>query len=171
MPRDIIFTGKKIQLAVENATMPDGSRVSREVVLHPGAVAILPMLDAQHICLVRNERYAVGETLLEIPAGTRKPAESAEATAIRELEEETGNRAAGWRKLAEFYPSPGILSEKMDLFLATELMAGQMNLDAGERLTPEVVNWSDAVKWALDGTIRDAKSLVGILLWDRLRQG
>ena len=83
--------------------------------------------------------------------------------------EETGYHAGRWRRLAEFYPSPGILSERMFLFLAEDLTPGPVHPEPGEELEPLVVPWKEAVGWALDGTIRDAKTLVGLLLWDRLR--
>jgi ADP-ribose pyrophosphatase len=170
MTRKIVFTGKKVQLALDTVQLADGSSVEREVVVHPGAVAIIPLVDGEHVCMVRNRRHAVAETLLELPAGTRDANESPEQTAIRELEEETGYRAGRWRKLTEFYPSPGILNERLVLYVATDLKPGNTSLEPGEELTPMIISWQDAVRWSLDGTIRDAKSLVGILLWDRLRE-
>jgi ADP-ribose pyrophosphatase len=167
--RDIVFRGKKFQVAVADDPLPDGRAVRREVVLHPGAVAVLPLPDAGHVCLLRNRRFAVGEELWEIPAGTLEPPEPPDQAAARELAEETGYRAARWRKLREFYPSPGVLSERMHLYVAEELTPGPQRLEAGEQIEPHVVPWSDALGWALDGTIRDAKTLVAILLWERLR--
>lgn len=170
MPRDIVFTGRKIQLAIETSPSPAGVPVRREVVLHPGAVVVLPLLGDGRVCLLRNRRFAVGETLWELPAGTLEPPEPPEAAAARELEEEAGYRARRWRRLADFYSSPGIMTERLSLYLATDLTAGTARPDPGEEIRAEVVNWDQAVAWALDGTIRDAKSLIGILLWDRLRQ-
>jgi ADP-ribose pyrophosphatase len=169
MARRVVFTGRKIQVAIETETLADGSQVQRDVVIHPGAVAIVPIVDADHICLVRNRRLIVGEELLEIPAGTLEPGEAPDTAAVRELAEETGYSAKNWRKLAEFYPSPGVLSERTHLYLATGLSAGPMHLEAGEELVPQVVSWSDAMKWAVEGTIRDAKTLIGLLLLDRTR--
>jgi ADP-ribose pyrophosphatase len=169
MTRDIVFRGRKIQVAVERTVLPDGHTVERDVVLHPGAVAILPLVDAGHVCLLRNRRPIVGETLLEIPAGTLEPGEVPEHAAVRELAEETGYQAGKWRRLTTFYPSPGILSERTHLFLAEQLNPGPAHLERDEELTPEVVAWPQALAWALDGTIRDAKTLVAVLLWERLR--
>jgi ADP-ribose pyrophosphatase len=171
MSRQIVFRGRKFEVAVEPVVLPDGQAVRREVVLHRGAVALLALPDPEHVCLLRNQRYAVSETLLEVPAGTLEPGEEPERAAVRELAEETGYRAGRWRKLAEFYPSPGVLSEKMYLFLAEDLTPGPMQAEPGEQLEPQVVAWRDAVAWCLDGTIRDAKTLVAVLLWDRLRGG
>jgi ADP-ribose pyrophosphatase len=167
--RQIIYRGRKIQVAVDTTVLSDGDTVTRDVVLHPGAVAILPLVARDHVCLVRNQRPNVGETLVEIPAGTLEPPEPPEAAAVRELAEETGYQAARWRKLAEFFPSPGVLSERTHLFLAEDLTPGPQNLEKDEDLVPLVVGWSEAVSWALNGTIHDAKTLVAILLWDRLR--
>jgi ADP-ribose pyrophosphatase len=167
--RQIIYQGRKIQVAIDTEVLPDGQAVRRDVVLHPGAVAILPLLDAERLCLVRNRRPIVNETLLEVPAGTLEPGERPEAAAVRELAEETGYRAGHWRKLAEFIPSPGVLSERTHLFLAQALTPGPLQLEKDEDLQPQIVSWQHALAWALDGTIRDAKTLIALLLWDRLR--
>jgi ADP-ribose pyrophosphatase len=170
MAREIVFQGRKIEVAIDTSTLPDGRTVRRDVVLHPGAVAILPLVDPNHVCLLRNQRPIVGETLWEIPAGTLEPNEAPESAAVRELAEETGYRAGRWRKLGEFFPSPGVLSEKTRLFVAEDLTPGAMQLEADEQLEPHVVPWSQAIAWTLDGTIRDAKTLVALLWWDRLRE-
>lgn len=171
MPREVVYTGRKIRVAVETSTGPDGKPVTRDVVLHPGAVAILPLVDDGHVCLLRNVRPAAGATLLEIPAGTLEPGEPPEAAAMRELAEETGYQASEWRKLTEFYPSPGVLSELTRLYLARGLTAGTSRPEQDEELESIVVSWDEARRWCLDGTVRDAKTLVAILLWDRLHRG
>jgi ADP-ribose pyrophosphatase len=168
MAREIVFRAKKFQVALDDTPLPDGRVAPRHLVLHPGAVAILPVLDADHVCLLRNFRPAVGEALWEIPAGTLDPAEPPDQAAVRELAEETGYHAARWRKLREFYPSPGILSERMYLYVAEGLTAGPQRLEADEHIEPRVVPWRDALQWALDGTIRDAKTLVALLTWEQL---
>jgi ADP-ribose pyrophosphatase len=167
MARQLVHRGKKIQVFVETTTAADGSPVTRDIVVHPGAVAILPLVDAGHVCLLRNRRPNVGDTLVEIPAGTLEPGEAPDLAAVRELAEETGYRAATWQKLGAFYPSPGVLSERTHLYVASELTPGTMHLEKDEELMPEVVGWSQALAWALDGTIQDAKTLIAVLLWER----
>ena len=110
----------------------NGQPISREVIRHPGAVVLLPRLDDGRIVLIENHRHTVGETLLELPAGTIDPGETPEQTATRELTEETGYTAAKLEKLHEFYSCPGICDELMHLYLATELTAG-VKLRTGPR--------------------------------------
>jgi ADP-ribose pyrophosphatase len=167
MARTVVYQGRKIQVAIDEGPGAGGKVVRRDVVVHPGAVAILPILDERHVCLLRNHRPAVGETLWEIPAGTLEPGEAVERAAERELAEETGYRAGRWRKLLEFYPSPGVLSECTHLFVAEELTAGQSRPEADEDLEPHVIAWEQALAWALDGTIRDAKTLIALLFWQQ----
>jgi ADP-ribose pyrophosphatase len=169
MAREIVHRGRKIQVAVETTVDAQGRKVLRDVILHPGAVAILPLIDADHICLLRNHRSVVGETLWEIPAGTLEPGEPPDQAAVRELTEETGYTAAHWDRLGAFYPSPGVLSEITHLFVAYDLTAGQMQLEPGEEIEPQVVAWAQAQAWIRDGTIRDGKTLIALLLY--LAQG
>ena len=169
MTRNILHVGRKIKVALDTDVLPDGQTVTRDVVLHPGAVAILPLVDAGHVCLLRNYRAVVSATLWEIPAGTLEPDEPPADAAVRELEEETGYTAKRWRKLAELIPSPGVLSEVIHLFLAEELTPGPMRPEAGEDLEPHIVAWDEALAWAMNGTIRDAKTLVALFWWDRHR--
>ena|SRR5215469_8890134 len=145
----------------------DGSVHTREAARHPGAVTILPILEDGRVCLIRNYRVAVDQTLIELPAGTLEPGEAPSVTAARELEEETGYRASDVRQLAEFFMSPGILSERMVLFLARGLTPGATRLEGGELIEPFHVAWDEAMALVERGEIRDAKSLVGLLWYDR----
>src|SRR5262249_61834029 len=134
MARTVVYRGRKIQVAVDETLTPEGQTVRRDVVLHPGAVAILPVLDAGHVVLLRNHRFIMDEVLWEIPAGTLEPGEAVEHAAVRELAEETGYRAARWRKLLAFYPSPGVLSEQTHLFVAEDLTPRPMRPETEEGL-------------------------------------
>ncbi len=145
----------------------DGQPHTREIVHHPGSVAILPILDDGRICLIRNYRVAVGKTLIEVPAGTLEPGEDPAETAHRELIEETGYRARSIEKLREFSMSPGILNERMHLYLALGLAEGPTAREAGERIENLVVAWEEALRMADDGTIEDAKTLVALFDYDR----
>lgn len=149
---------------------PDGAEHIKETIQHPGAVAILPLLDDGRVCLIHNYRIAVGKTLIELPAGTLEPGEDPAATAGRELIEETGYRAKRLEKLCEFSMSPGILNEQMHLYAAHGLTAGPTAREAGETIENLVVAWDEAMQMVFDGTIEDAKTLVGLLYYDRMRQ-
>jgi ADP-ribose pyrophosphatase len=169
MTRQIVHRGRKIQVALDTWVTPDGHTATRDVVLHPGAVAIIPLVDAEHVCLLRNQRPVVEETLWEIPAGTLEPNEPPESAAIRELAEETGYRAGRLEKLATIIPSPGVLNERIHLFVASELTPGKQDLEKDEDLEVKIVPIQQALGWTLDGTIQDAKTLVALLLWERVR--
>ena len=169
MPREIVHRGRKIQVVLDISEGPNGEIIRRDLIVHPGAVVILPVLDAERICLLRNFRFAIDKTLWEVPAGTLEPGEPIEQAAARELLEETGYTAKKWRSLGYLYASPGVLDEKLHLFVAEELTAGTAQPEVDEQLEPHIVNWTDALRMALDGTIKDAKTITAILLWDRLR--
>lgn len=129
------------------------------------------MVDADHVCLVYNDRYAVGETLLEVPAGTIDVGERPDETAARELTEETGYRAGKITLLRWWHVSPGVMSERTFLHLCEDLTPGPTNHQPDERLETKIVPWSDAVAMVQDGRIRDAKSMLAILFCDQLRNG
>ncbi len=170
--RRVVHTGRRIQVAVDTLTTSSGQTVARDVVLHPGAVAVLPVVDRERIVLLRNYRFVVGETLWEVPAGTCEPPEPVEETARRELEEETGYHAECWTSCGFIYASPGVLDEKLHLFIAEGLRAGPARPEPDEQLEPKVVYLSEAVAMCLDGRIKDAKTVALILRWERqLRAG
>jgi ADP-ribose pyrophosphatase len=137
---------------------PDGRSVTREVVVHPGAVVILPILDARRIVMIRNFRHTVEQELWELPAGTAEPNEPPIETARRELEEETGYRAGTMTPLTEFFTSPGVLTERMFAFVATELQPVGQRLEVGERIVAEIVELDRARTWLTNGELRDGKT-------------
>jgi ADP-ribose pyrophosphatase len=169
MPRELVHRGRKIEVHLDTTVLPDGAIIRRDVILHPGAVVILPIVDAGHVCLLRNHRFVIEETLWELPAGTLEPGEPPDLAAQRELLEETGYQAKRWRRLTSAYASPGCLSELMHIYAAEELTVGTACPEKDETLEPHVVPWDQALAWVFDGTIRDVKTIAGLLLWERLR--
>lgn len=133
--------------------------VGRDVVVHPGAVVILPILDDRRIVMIRNYRYTVEEELWELPAGTREPNETPIETARRELEEEAGYRAGTMSPFMEFYMSPGILTERMYAYVATDLTAVGQNLQGCERIVVEVVELEEARRRLMNNEFDDAKTI------------
>lgn len=166
---ELLFTARRFR--VERVPQPcaDGSIRTRDVVMHPGSVVVVPMVSADEVCLVEVVRVAVGETLVELPAGTLDRDEPPAATAARELSEETGYRAARIEPAGEFWMSPGILRERMHLFVAHDLVPGKQALEPGELIQTRVVPWAEAVAMCLDGRISDAKSVAGILITNARR--
>jgi ADP-ribose pyrophosphatase len=168
--RRILFRGRKIDLSLQPVTLRDGTVAEREVVLHRGAVALVPILDDGRVCLVRNRRYAVDRTLLEVPAGTIDPGESPDRTAERELLEETGYRAGRIRRIREWYVSPGVMNERMYLYLCEDLRPGPVRPELDEDLETVIVPWEEALAMADDGRIEDAKTLLALMICERLRR-
>jgi len=171
MAREIVYTGRRVSVAVDTFTAPDGTTVRRDFIMHPGAVVILPILDPEHVVLLRNHRWVVGETLWEVPAGTREPDEELESCARRELAEETGYSAARWTYLGYVYASPGVMNEQLHLFVAEGLTPGPMALEADEELEPVTVPLAEAVRMCLSGEVKDAKTITTLLLWERKQRG
>jgi ADP-ribose pyrophosphatase len=169
--RRVIYRGLKIDLALQTVTLSDGTEAQREVVVHRGAVALLPMLDGDRLCLVKNDRYSVGKTLIEVPAGTIDEGESPDSTAPRELREETGYLAGSIEKVAEWWVSPGVMSERMYLYVCQDLRPGPTEHQADETLEPVIVTWDEAIAMVSDGRIDDAKSMLAILLGQKFRRG
>lgn len=166
-----VYRGHYLDVRVDEILTPDGRRASRDIVGHPGAVAIVALDPDDRVLFVRQFRLAAGRTLLEIPAGTlnRDAAggiEDPDLAARRELEEETGYRAGSWDHLGAFWTAPGFVTELMHLYLATDLVPadeGRLQPDEGERLELERIPWREAVARAERGQIADAKSIVGLL--------
>lgn len=141
----------------------DGGALTREVVVPSDAVVILPLLDEQTVVLIRNERFAVDQTLWELPAGTLEAGEDPATCAGRELAEETGYRADTLEPLTAFYPTPGFCTELLTAFRATRLTHVGQDLDANERITPEPTPMAEALAMVRDGRIRDAKTIATLL--------
>jgi len=168
-PEELLVT-RRFRVVRHRQIGSDGRQHVKDTVQHPGAVAILPLVDDDHVCLIRNYRVAVNKTLIELPAGTLEPGEDPAATAARELIEETGYRAGRVEKLREFTMSPGILNERMHLYLARDLTPGPTALEGGEEIETFVVEWDEAMRMVFDNSIEDAKTLIGLLHYDDLRR-
>jgi ADP-ribose pyrophosphatase len=167
---ETLLDTKRFQVVKHSVVRPDGQTASVSYVLHPGSVAILPLVDDDHLCLIRNRRLTVGKTIVEVPAGTREPGEPPLESARRELEEETGYRAAKWEELVQYYASPGILSERMYVYVASDLTPGPPRREANEEIENLVVSWDEALAMIDRGEIVDGKTIVAMLLYDRRRQ-
>lgn len=158
------YSGRIVSLRVDEVEFPDGRRTTREVVEHPGAVGILPVTPEGKIVMVEQYRYAIGRTLLEIPAGTREPGEPLEETARRELLEETGYRAEAVEELARFFTSPGWANEEIVLFKAIALDGRGPMPDPDEILRVIEVDPADVPGLMRDGTIADGKTITAVSL-------
>tara|TARA_R110002049_G_scaffold72490_2_gene187196 strand:+ start:227940 stop:228458 length:519 start_codon:yes stop_codon:yes gene_type:complete len=158
----LILQGARFDVYAMQMQGDDGKSYTREVVRHPGAVVLLPLIDDDTVVMIENTRATVGETLLELPAGTREPDEPVQVTAHRELIEETGYRAGKLQLMHQFYSAPGICDELMHLYLATDLVQGDPDREATEKIVNRIVNRQQILDWMGDGKIRDAKTLVGL---------
>ena len=163
----VLFRGRVFTLKRDRVAEPSGIVVTRDMIAHPGSVVVLPLLGDGRIVLIRQYRHAVGQFLWELVAGHKEPNESAVAGARRELLEETGYTARRVRKLLEYYPSPGLLGERMDIFLAEGLTKGKAQPEEDEKISQKIVTLREAEKWVRSGKIRDGKSIAGLLYYAR----
>ena len=165
-----IYNGRIFDIRIDD--IRDGDiEYSREIVSHKGSAVIIPVFEDGTAALVKQYRHAAGEYLLEIPAGTLNEGEDPMVGAVRELEEEIGVRAAHVQKLCEFYVSPGFLTEKMHLYMATGLTEVGQKLEDDEILTIERHPFPDLLEMISDGRIRDAKTMIAVqMAAERLRR-
>lgn len=167
--RETKYTGKLFSVDVVSWKAKNDTTLSREVVRHPGAVLIVPMLNDETVVMIRNRRVAVNETLWEFPAGTAEASENAKVTAEREIIEETGYRAERMDLLGEFYTSPGFTNERMRVFTATNLTHVGQKLEPYEDIEVKTVALAKARRMAASGELRDGKSIAALLLLDLSR--
>lgn len=160
----LIYQGKIVSLRLDEVLLPDGRKARREVVEHPGAVAVLAVSDEGEAYFVRQYRQAVAEYLLEIPAGKLEPGESPADCAVRELAEEAGVKPKELRQIAVYYSSPGFASEKLFIYLATGLEPAEARQQADEDLQVLKIPFPEAVRMAREGEIADGKTLIALLL-------
>lgn len=164
-----VYEGRIVNLRVDTVALRDGNTSTREVVEYAGAVAIVPVNEKNELILVRQFRYAVGKTLLELPAGKIEPGEDHAASAGRELLEETGYEAKKLEPLISFFTTPGFTNEKIKVFVAAGLVQKNQNLDYDEFIHVELVPLEKALDMIATGEICDAKSVAGILAYKYLK--
>jgi 8-oxo-dGTP pyrophosphatase MutT (NUDIX family) len=146
-----IFSGRVIRVNVETVRLPNGHVTDLEIIHHPGGAAAVAVDRNRRVCLIRQFRHAANGWIWELPA------------VQRELSEETGFRARNWRPLGPYLSSPGVFTETVHLFLAQELEAGRSAHEAAELIEVHWMDLEEACRWALDGTIRDGKTALGLL--------
>lgn len=170
MARTSVYKGRVVDLYRDTVRFPDGSTGELELMEHKGASAVVPFLDSPstpdpRILLLRQYRYATGGSLIEVPAGIRDPADDTwEACAHRELQEETGYLASSLRYMTEIWTTPGFTNEVIRLYAAWDLEPAESNLDADEFLEVFPIRLSRAVEMALNGEIRDGKTVAALLV-------
>jgi ADP-ribose pyrophosphatase len=167
--RKEVYKSKIFTVVEEEAKDPGGFHIERSIVRHGGSAVMLVVDDRDRVLLVKQFRLPAEKDLWEIPAGRLDPGEKPLQTAKRELMEETGYSAKKWKKLAAYWPSPGFLSEKMHLFLATDLTQGKAAPMEDERIEMQWFKKKELAKLIRDGKIEDGKTLLAFLLWRSLR--
>jgi ADP-ribose pyrophosphatase len=160
--RKQIYRGRVVTLNLETVTLPNGATIELEVVRHQGAAAAVPLTDDGNVLLIRQYRHAAGGHIYEIPAGKIDPGEDPRDCAAREVEEEIGRRAASLVPMLSFYTTPGFTDEVIYLFLATGLTPGTQSLEHDEVLDVVEMPLEQAMRRIADGTIRDAKTIIGL---------
>jgi ADP-ribose pyrophosphatase len=166
-----VFAGRLLKVRVDTVRLPNGIESTREVVEHPGAVAVIALTPERELILVRQYRQAVGEVMLEVPAGVPLAGEAGAAAARRELEEETGWRARSVKKLFEGYASPGYSDEVVRFFLAEELTLFQQKTDEDELIEAVELPLGEARALLKAGKIKDNKTMLAILAADLYLKG
>ena len=157
------FQGRIITVLLDTAGLPDGGTAQREVVLHPGGVAVLALDEADNVALVRQYRYPLHGLLLQLPAGKLDPGKDHRPAALRELSEETGLEAGELTYLGHIYASPGFCDEALHMYLARDLTRARQHLDEDEFLDVVTMPFDTLVEQVMSGEITDAKTVATVL--------
>ena len=163
----VLFRGRVFGVRRDHVIEPGGITAVRELVTHPGSVVVLPVFPDGRILVIRQFRYVTGRYLWELVAGHKEPGESFAAGARRELQEEAGYTARRLQKMLEIFPSPGLLTERMAIYVARGLTKGKPRPEDDEKITTRLVTLTVAEQWIKRGRIRDAKSVAGILFYSK----
>ena len=163
----ILCKGRVFVVRHDKIVEPNGLRATRDIVAHPGSVVVIPVLEDGRIVLIRQFRYAAGQYLWELVAGHKEPGEHPDQGAERELMEETGYAAKHIRKLFEIFPSPGLLGERMDIYLAEGLTKGKARPEDDEKISQKIVTLAEAERWIKEAKICDAKTIAGLLYYSK----
>lgn len=164
MKSEKIYDGKVLNLKVDTVELPDKKYSKREIVEHPGGVAIVAITKDKDLVMVKQYRKAIEDFILEIPAGKLEVNEEPRETAIRELREETGYEAKKLTYISEFYTSPGYCNEKIHIFLAEDLIEVSPTPDIGEFIEKDIIPLEDLLKMLDRGEIMDSKTIIGIFI-------
>jgi ADP-ribose pyrophosphatase len=166
-----VYQGRLLRVLEDEVRMPDGKAGRREYIRHPGAVAMIPMLDEETVILVRQFRYAAGRHFYEIPAGKIDAGEQPLQTGKRELREECGYEAARWRLITTLDPCIGYSDERIELYLALDLKRVAAAPEEGEFLENVTVRLAEAMQWVKGGRVTDVKTIIGLMWAERLASG
>ena len=161
----IVFRGKVFGVRSDEVEEPGGVHATREVITHPGSVVVLPVFDDGRILMIRQYRHATRQYLWELVAGRIDHGETVKHAAARELKEETGYRAARYQEFLSFFPTPGFLEERMNLFLATGLKPGKAEPEADEKIISHAYRINELKIMIKSGALKDGKSIAGILYY------
>jgi ADP-ribose pyrophosphatase len=166
-----VFHGRLLDVRRDTVALPDGRQATREYIVHPGAVMVVPLLDDGRLLMERQFRYPVGAVLLEFPAGKLDPGESVQTCAQRELAEETGYRALEWARAGAIHNAPAYADEVIEIWFARGLQGGVRALDPGEFIDVITIDEPALEAAARHGEVTDAKTLVGLLWLQKWRAG
>jgi len=166
-----VFDGRLLHVRLDTVRLPDGGTATREYVVHPGAVMVVPLLDDGRLVIERQWRHPLGRAMLEFPAGKIDPGEDVLACAVRELAEETGYRAREWARAGLLHNAVGYSNERIEIWFARGLVAGTASLDEGEFVDVSSATLDELLLLAQRGELTDGKSLIGLLWLQNWQKG